>query len=199
TGAFMIKQRSQVLGAWFLACDLVATGAAWVGAYYLRFETGWIPLTKEPAAFALCWANLPLVLLLAAGAYRLTGQYAIDRLRRLREEAVCVAKGTGLLTLLVLAALFLRHDPYESRATLLLFSGLTAAGVFAGRRLTWAVVRTLRSRGYNQQFALVVGAGRVARKTARALRHASWIGIRVIGLGAEPTPPLMAHPHVLRG
>src|SRR4051794_11664180 len=103
----MIKRRSQVLCAWFLVCDLLATGAAWLGAYYVRFETGWIPLTKAPAEAAQCWGNLWVVLLLAAVAYQLTGQYGIDRLRRLREEVVGASKGTALLSLLVLASLFL--------------------------------------------------------------------------------------------
>ena len=63
---------------------------------------------------------------MAAVAYRLTGQYVIHRFRRLREEVVSVVKGTALMGLLVIAATFGLHDPYESRATLLLFFGLTA-------------------------------------------------------------------------
>src|SRR4029077_3984570 len=38
-----------------------------------------------------------------------------------------------------------------------------------------------RSAGYNQSLALIIGTGRVARKTAWALRHASWMGIRNLG------------------
>jgi Undecaprenyl-phosphate glucose phosphotransferase len=183
----MIKQRSQVLCLWFLVCDLLLTAAAWIGAYYVRFETGWIPITKNPADIALCWTNLPLVLLLAAGSYQLTGQYAIDRLRRLRDEIVCVLKGTILLCLLVIAATFLLHDAYESRVTTLLFFVLSATSIATGRRLTWAMIRTLRSRGYNQTYSLIVGTGRVARKTARALRNASWMGIKNVGF-VEETP-----------
>ena len=62
------------------------TAAAWLLAYYIRIESGWVPLTKEAPDFYLCWRNLPLVLILAAIAYRLTGQYTVHRLRRLREE-----------------------------------------------------------------------------------------------------------------
>ena len=65
---------------------------------------------------------------------------------------VGVVKGTALLSLLVVAATFLRHDPYESRAKLLLFSGMTVAVLLIARRLSWAVIRTLRSHGYNQSF-----------------------------------------------
>ncbi|HKI34125.1 MAG TPA: undecaprenyl-phosphate glucose phosphotransferase [Gemmataceae bacterium] len=177
----MIRQRSQILCAWFLLWDLILTAAAWVGAYYLRFQTGWIPVTKEPPEAYLCWINLPLVVVLAAVAYRLTGQYAVHRLRRFREEVVCVLKGTALLSLLVLATTFYLHDPYESRVTMVLFSVLAGLLVLTARRLSWSAIRHLRSRGYNQTHAVIVGTGRVARKTALALRHASWMGIKTIG------------------
>jgi Undecaprenyl-phosphate glucose phosphotransferase len=195
----MIKRRSQVLVAWFLFCDLLLTGTAWVIAYFLRFESDLIPLTKTPLDESQCLANLPLVLLLATAAFHLTGQYAIHRLRRLREEVVCVVKGTALLSLLVVAATFLRHDPYESRATLVIFSGLTVAALLAGRRINWAVIRTLRSHGYNQSFSLIVGAGRVARKTERALRHASWMGIKNVGFVDEQSSRLYDDLDVLGG
>jgi Undecaprenyl-phosphate glucose phosphotransferase len=177
----MFKRRSQVLRVWFLFWDLASTAAAWIAAYYLRFDTGLIPLHKNAPSVELCWRNLPLVVLLATVAYRLTGQYAIHRLRRLREEAVCVVKGTALLTLLVVAITFCLHDPYESRAVMGLFSLLTALGVLASRRLSWAAIRHLRSHGYNQTHAVIVGTGRVARKTARSLRRASWMGIKNLG------------------
>jgi Undecaprenyl-phosphate glucose phosphotransferase len=189
----MLKHRSQVLIFCFLVCDLGVTGLAWMGAYFIRFYTGWIPaVVEEPTDIWLYWGNLPLVLLLAAVAYRLTGQYAIDRLRRLREEIVCVLKGTALLSLLVLATVFFRHDIGESRATMVLFSLLTGVALITIRRVSWALIRTLRSRGYNQSFALIVGAGRVARKTARALRMASWMGIKNIGFVED-------HAHALAG
>jgi Undecaprenyl-phosphate glucose phosphotransferase len=181
----MIKQRSQVLCLWFVICDLLLTGTSWVGAYYLRFETGWIPLTKSRADIWLCWSDLPLVLLLAAGCFHLTGQYSIDRLRRLRDEVVCVIKGTVLLCLVVMASTFLLHDPYESRLTMLLFFALATTTIATARRLTWAAIRSLRSRGYNQSYSIIVGTGRVARKTARALRSAGWMGIKNVGFVEE--------------
>lgn len=177
----MIKRRSQVLFMWFLFWDLVATAAAWVGAYYVRFETGWFPCHKEMPEFQLCWRYLPLVVFLSVIAYRLTGQYVIHRLRRFREEVVAVFKGTALLSLLVMATIFYLHDPYESRSTISLFSVLTAFSVLTMRRLNWAIIKQLRSRGYNQHRAVVVGTGRVARKTAHALRHANWMGIKNLG------------------
>ncbi len=177
----MIKRSSQVLCAGFVISDLLWTIIAWVSAYYVRFHAGWIPLRKAIPDVGLCWRALPAVAILALIAYRLAGQYAIHRLRRLREETVGVLKGTALLVLLLMGTIFFLQDPYDSRATMVVFGILNAAGVLAARRLTWSILRWLRSNGYNQATSIIVGTGRVARKTARALRRAGWMGIKNVG------------------
>jgi len=180
-GTTMIKRSSQTLSVWFAFWDMIGTGTAWVGAYYLRFRSGLIPVTKEALDPQLCWNNLPLVVLLTLVAFRISGSYQVHRLRRFREELIAVVKGTFLLTLLIMATIFYYQDPYISRAAMMLFSGLNFICVLVMRRLTWNMIRYLRRRGYNQSFAIIVGTGRVARKTAKALRHASWMGIKNIG------------------
>jgi Undecaprenyl-phosphate glucose phosphotransferase len=177
----MINRNSQLLSVWFVTWDLLLTAVAWIAAYYIRFESGWLPITKETPDFALCRRYLPLVLVLSAVSYRLAGQYHVHRLRRFREEMVSVVRGTALMTLFVISSIFSVHSPYESRATVVLFSGLTAISVLALRRSSWFGIRWLRKRGFNQSLAILVGTGRVARKTARGLRRASWMGIKVLG------------------
>src|SRR5947209_4325458 len=193
----MLKRSSQILCVWFLFSDLLLTGTAWLSAYYVRFASGWIPIHKTPPDVSLCWRNLPVVLLLAIVSYQLTGQYTIHRLRRFREEMVGVIKGTVLLSLFVMASTFYLRDQYESRATMLLFSLLTAAAILTWRRLSWFSIRYLRSCGFNQSRAVIVGTGRVARKTAWALRHASWMGIRNLGFVEDQPNRWTSDLHIL--
>jgi len=185
----MIKRNSQIVSIWFLAWDLGMTALAWVLAYFVRFEAGVIPQYKTPPDVSLCYRNIPLVLLLAAIAYRLTGQYVIHRFRRLREEFVCVLKGIAFMGLLVIAVTFGLRDPYQSRASIAVFLLLCPPLILCQRRLAWMFIRWLRSHGFNQTQAIIVGTGRVARKTARSLRRASWMGIKVVGFVEDrPTP-----------
>jgi Undecaprenyl-phosphate glucose phosphotransferase len=177
----MIRRSSHALCVWFLASDLVLIAVCWLGAYYLRFFSGWIPVFKPITDLSRCWFNLPLVLFLSAVTFQYTGQYTIHRLRRFREEMVAVVKGTTLLSLLMLATIFYRQELDQSRAMMLLFYVLSTASVLGGRRLSWFAIRYVRSCGYNQSRSIIVGTGRVARKTARALCHASWMGIRNLG------------------
>src|SRR5947199_296163 len=92
----MIRRNSQLLCVWFLSWDLALTAAAWVGAYYLRFESGWVPQHKSTPDFALCWRNLPLVILLAAVSVG-TGRVARKTPRALRHANWMGIKNLGFV------------------------------------------------------------------------------------------------------
>ncbi|HEY8504669.1 MAG TPA: undecaprenyl-phosphate glucose phosphotransferase [Gemmataceae bacterium] len=193
----MFKRRGQTLCAWFYFSDVALAAAAWVGAYYVRFFTGWIPVTKPMPDFWLCLRSLPLVVALAVVSFRIAGQYEVHRLRRFREELVAVFKGVALLSLFVMASSFYSHDPYESRGAMVLFSAMAFVALLLNRRLGWWLVHHLRRQGYNPSYALIVGTGRVARKTARALRRASWMGIRTVGFVEDRPSRWTSDLHIL--
>ena len=177
----MINRTSQPLTAWFLLWDLLLTAGGWLAAYWVRFRAGLIPIYRDVPEFAQYVGNVPFVVLLAAVAYRLTGMYEVHRMRRFREEIAAVARGVGLMALAVMATSFARQAQYESRAVMILFVGVTFVAVAAARRAGWTAVRRLRSRGVNQSHALIVGTGRLARRTARTLSQVSWTGIQTVG------------------
>src|ERR1043165_2056817 len=105
----MIKRISQPLCVWFFICDLGLALAMWVAAYFVRFNSGIIPLVKDTPDFEGCLEDLPLVAVFAIVAFRLVGQYEIHRLRRFREEMVAVTKGVALLSLMVMSTNFFRR------------------------------------------------------------------------------------------
>jgi Undecaprenyl-phosphate glucose phosphotransferase len=179
----MIRRTSQTLTIWFVAWDVALTGVAWLASYWVRFGSGLFapdPDVPQPP-FELYAGNLPLVAILAAVTYRFAGMYEIHRLRRFREELVAVGKGVGLMALVVMATSFARQNHYESRLAMAVFVGAALVSVVFTRRMSWKAVRLLRSNGVNQSRALVVGSGRLARRTVRTLRAVSWSGIKPVG------------------
>ena len=58
------------------------------------------------------------------------------------------------------------------------------------RRQVWQVVKSVRSRGYNSSRAIVVGSGRIARKTVASLRQTPWLGIQPVGV-VDDKPGIM--------
>ncbi|MGL6094934.1 MAG: undecaprenyl-phosphate glucose phosphotransferase [Fimbriiglobus sp.] len=176
----MVKRSSQPLVAWFLTWDIATTAAAWAGAYWVRFDSGLIPLYHDDPGFDRCLRSLPIALVLAVVAYRAVGLYQVHRLRRFREETVAVGRGVGLAVLFIMAVTFAGRSEYESRVAMGVFTITASGGVLAARRATWTVIGRLRAGGYNQSHALIVGSGRLARRTARALENASWMGIQTV-------------------
>ncbi len=184
----MVKRSSQPLTVWFVFWDVAITIAAWIGAYLVRFDTG-IPLVNNHQPdFAYCLANLPLIILLSLVSFRFARQYEVHRLRRFREELAAVAKGASLLAILVMATNFARQYPYESRLAVGFFALATFLGILTFRRLSWSILGRLRARGYNQSHALIVGNGRLARRTARSLEHAAWMGIQTVAYVDDHAP-----------
>ncbi|MCE9562898.1 MAG: undecaprenyl-phosphate glucose phosphotransferase [Planctomycetes bacterium] len=178
----MIRRTSQTLTIWFVAWDLALTSAAWLASYWFRFDTGLVATDPDiQPPFSLYLGSLPLIVILAAVAFRLAGMYEIHRLRRFREELLAVVKGVGLMALAVMATSFARQNHYESRIAMAAFVAGALIGVVFTRRMTWKAVRRLRSHGVNQSRALIVGSGRLARRTVRTLRAVSWSGIQPFG------------------
>jgi Undecaprenyl-phosphate glucose phosphotransferase len=177
----MVRRVSQSLVAWFLLWDLGLTSGAWLLAYYLRFHSGLFSVPRGVPDFTLYVRALPLVLLVGLVAFRLAGMYEVHRLRRFREELAAVGKGVALLTLLVMATSFARHAQHESRGAMVMFAVGSMVGIVIARRASWSAVRRLRASGVNQSHALVVGTGRLARRTVRTLRAVSWSGIQPVG------------------
>src|SRR5262249_21724227 len=156
----MIKRRSQTLAASICICDVLTVGAAWLGAYYVRFS-GMFPIPREQPPFEWCLHDLPLVIALAAVAFWLAKN---SEIHRLREDLWTVLKGVPLLVLLITGAAFFLQDEYVSRGAMVIFAALGFGAVLVTRRLTWWGVHFLRRRGYNPSFTVIVGTGRTARK-----------------------------------
>ena len=178
----MTRRTSQTLTVWFAAWDLALTSIAWLASYWLRFYSGLVAFDPElQPPLSLYLSSLPLVVILAVVAYRLAGMYEIHRLRRFREELVAVMTGVGLMSLAVMAMSFAQRLHYESRLAMAMFVGGTLFAVIAARRASWVALRRLRAHGVNQSHALIVGTGRLARRTVRTLRTVSWSGIQPVG------------------
>ncbi|HEY1187644.1 MAG TPA: undecaprenyl-phosphate glucose phosphotransferase [Gemmata sp.] len=183
----MVGRVNQSLVAWFLLWDLALTAFAWVGAYHVRFHSGLFSIHRGVPDFVLYIRALPLILLVGTIAYRFAGMYEIHRLRRFREELAAVGKGVALMTLLAMATSFARQAQHESRGAMVMFAVGTLAGLLIVRRMSWVGIRRLRARGVNQSHALVVGTGRLARRTVRTLRAVSWSGIQPVGYVEDGT------------
>ena len=186
----MIHRRHRITAAFYFAGDLVATLAAFVAAFALRFEVQVVPLVKNPPDFLRYLELVPAVLVLWPVVYYFHGLYQIRGGRSRVDEVLTLAMATVVATLLLsgfttwyrpsVAPGSLEYFTY-SRAFLALFAVTDLLFVAGGRLLIRGAVRRFHLRGPNRQHILVVGAGALGREiTGKLLLHRD-LGLEVIG------------------
>ena len=103
----MLQELSRLYQRLLFAADMALMAAAWIGAYYLRFEVfrywpvplpEWLPIDRY-------LSFIPWILCIAALVFSASGLYVPDRAQRLTSLVFSVAKAFSL-ALLVLMAFF---------------------------------------------------------------------------------------------
>ncbi len=178
----MIRKSTRRIAALFLFSDLVATLAALVAAYELRFHVEIVAVTKGIPEASSYYRLFPLIAILWPIVYYFHGLYQVQRFRSRIEEGLAVLVATALATLLLAGlATFYRGFSY-SRLVLLLFSAADVLLVFAGRTAIRRYLEEAWRHGVGVRQVLVVGAGHLGRAVVDKLLEHPEVGLRAVGL-----------------
>lgn len=181
----MIKRNQSMLNALNLISDGVLTLLSYVCALWLRFDVlggrQTLQLTS-PRLVALIFGYCILIVLV----YYALGLYGYGRLRRRREEGLCILLVNGLGTLGLMATFYVVRIVDFSRLMLILFWLISSTVVISKRMLVRGVLSYYRSHGYNLKHVIVIGSGHLARQYARDLRSNPQLGFSIMGyIGCE--------------
>jgi exopolysaccharide biosynthesis polyprenyl glycosylphosphotransferase len=183
----MIEKKHKALASVYLVNDIVASCLAMICAWFLRFETGLIPVTKGAQEITTYALLLPLVALVFPSAFAVQGLYRIRPARGRVEEAVSVAMGSIVATI-ILSGILLWVRPAQShivpysRATLALFVVSAIVLTILGRTIVRGVVVNRHRAGKDLDRVLIAGNGELAREVYERMQHqANQLGFRVAG------------------
>ena len=156
----------------FLVISMVQFGSAWVAT--------WRNAGFDPFAIATVYAAAWVGSLWLHDLYRLRSRWSI------RSEIRDVLRADLLLAVASFSALFLFKLPDVSRRFLLTLFVAQVIVTLASRISIRLALGSLRDRGYNRRFLLVVGTGAPARAFADRVERHRELGLRVIGHLALP-------------
>src|SRR5262249_53618413 len=204
----MLKFQTRMMVVTFVLVDVLATGLAWVLAYFLRFHvlSPLIPITKGVPALSDYLVLLPVLFGLWPAVLYFHGLYQLKRGRSRIDEFFAILFSVVVATALTLGAtlyvrVYYRFQPeiapsWEySQAVFALFVVLDLLLLNAGRFALRRYMERQWAAGLNLQRVLVAGAGPLGRTVAEALSSHRELGYRVVGfLDDEAPAPLPEGP-----
>jgi exopolysaccharide biosynthesis polyprenyl glycosylphosphotransferase len=175
---------------YLVVTDMVLIVAAFVGAYFLRYELQWFRAV-DPVSLVAFGEYAPFVvalLIILPISFRFSGVYPYRRGRALIEETYSIATATTAgVMFLIIASLFFRPVLYSrliffyTALLVTILLGLSRGGL----QLAFA---HLRRYGVGVRRVLLVGAGDVGRMVMRTVTARPDFGFQLIGfLDDNPT------------
>ncbi len=189
----MIEKKHRALASIYLFNDALASDLAMLAAWYLRFHTNLIPVTKGMQDIEQYLGILPIITIVFPLAFAIQGLYRIRPTRSKTEEWMSVAVGSVGATVVLSGVLLWirppkRPDVLYSRATLGIFMLCAIVFVIAGRMLMRAVLRFRHQRGKDLDRVLIAGSGDLAREVLTRMRAQGQLGFHIVGyLRNEPS------------
>ena len=179
----MLKQKRQLFEYLFMVVDLLVVSVAWLVAFWLRFETGLVPVDKGVPEFIHYVSMLIFIWIIWAFVFRRMGLYRPMRgVRRTRELWVLVnANALAILLLIAITYLFREKSVQYSRLVFVYFWAIATALTVLQRTALRFLLRELRRKGYNLRYMLVVGSGKVASDVVSRVRMHQELGIQLLG------------------
>ena len=179
----MLKKHSQLFEGFFMASDLLMVTIAWCLSYWVRFFSEYIPAEKGIPELEDYLKMLLFVWLIWAFVFRKFRLYLPMRGKsRLYEWWLLIrANALGVVILLAATYLFREKSIPFSRLVFVIFWGLATSLTIFSRSFIRYLLRRLRSNGYNLRFAVIVGAGSLAKTVVSKMLSHPEFGVELVG------------------
>ena len=189
----MVRRHNRLLVAFYVISDAILAIAAFVLAYVLRFESGFIPVTKGFPPFSQYVNVLPFIGVLVPFAFHIQGLYRLRRGRSRVDDFFAVFVGSilavvfGIVATLYFQAYYVPDElkdrgAYEvSQIVWAFFLAFNVLLTFASRELVREALERRWRAGIGLKRILIAGAGELGRLVAdRILEHRE-LGYHVVG------------------
>ncbi len=183
----MLKKHSKFFESVLLLMDWVTLSVSWVLSYYLRFYSGIVPVYKGIPPFKIYLTLLIFMIPLWSIVFRVFGLYRPRRVSTRMSEVVDIGKASTFAIMIFVSLTFLFRQYEFSRLTFFYFWLINIVFLSLARIVFREFLRFLRQRGYNQRYALIVGAEKMGQDLVTKLRKHPELGIQIAGfLTSDP-------------
>jgi len=177
----MLRKHAQFFNSLFFISDLLILSLAWILSYFLRFHVLPIrPRLLTPSLMIYVEFLLPLWVIWSFTSYRF-GLYRSRRTEHFLNEVFDIVKSLIFAFVVLIATIYLLRKFEFSRLAFLYFLEFGFLGLISMRYFARRTLMMLRSKGYNQRFALIAGTGELGQKLLEQIEINPDFGIQVFG------------------
>ncbi|HEY0875437.1 MAG TPA: undecaprenyl-phosphate glucose phosphotransferase [Vicinamibacterales bacterium] len=186
----MMRRYNRLLVVFYIVTDALLAMVALLSAYWLRFHSGVIPVTKGYPDFAQYAQMLPSIAVLVPIAFNIQGLYRLRRGRSRVDDFFAVFVGSilacilGLVGLLYYQAYYIAdQDTYHevSRYLLVLFLVINVFLTYMSREIVREILERRWKAGIGLKRVLIAGAGDLGRMMADKVLEHRELGFKVVG------------------
>lgn len=177
----MLREKARSFQTLCLVADLVSIGLAWMGAFWLRFHSGWIPVYFGIPGVDVYGSHLPLVLLVWMVALYASGVYSTRRWWVLSQERRILLRGSLWAMVLLVSVTYLSTKTEISRIFYFCFACLATGALFLNRLLLRRALRRFLYHGGEPFRVLLVGENTYASAFEDQVREHPEAGLTVVG------------------
>jgi Undecaprenyl-phosphate glucose phosphotransferase len=186
----MLKKHNQLFLTLMIVTDLVVVMVSWIAAYYARFHTGFIPSPMGVPSVRVYLNLLPVILVVWFFALRFGELYSPMRSDSRFTEYYRILKAATIGSVMVIAATFFYREHSYSRAVMGMFWVFSALFLVLSHATVRAVLRKLRSMGYNLRYVLIIGTGDLGQALAGTFARHPESGLKLVGMLADDASEL---------
>lgn len=159
-----------------LACALLV----FLLAYWIKFESGWLPNVKSlPFSSYLLWGTIYSFSAVLVGFY--LQFYSAKRHKHFSYDMLKIFQIQSISFLGLLGLFYFANEANISRQFLILFFIMNMVAIASYRYGVKSILSSLRRKGFNKRFVLILGAGSVGRSFYDNLRQHPELGYEVVG------------------
>jgi Undecaprenyl-phosphate glucose phosphotransferase len=192
----VLKRYYQVFGRVLIVTDALGLVGAWLLAYYLRFYTQLVPVTKGIPPFSRYVALTVPVVLLWVAIFSYFRLYRTSRITRRTTELARVLQAHLIATGAFVVLTWVITEYRFSRVVIGTFMVLAGVHLLGSRLFLRNGLRRLVKHGIKSRPVVVVGSGASALATVDRMRRMPELGIQIQGFFTADgkTPPGLPAP-----
>ena len=177
----MLKKYNQLFLSALIISDSLVILFSWLGAYYFRFYSSWIPLANGVPPVEKYEVLLLPVLILFLLNFKVVGLYQPLRGKSLWVDYYNIIKANTISVLILSALLFFYRDESFSRLVVGIFWLMATFSLVVSHMIVRNLLLVLRRNGRNLRYVLIAGAGELGREVAGRIDLHPEMGFKIVG------------------